>query len=162
MVFVVLFSYMSFGIALWYSISWQQTLRQLSVLQIAVNLIPFGLASTAAVGLAPYLLPQVEVKLVMAVGVVTFIGAGLLLATTPMQQTYWMQVFPAMLLNSVTRNHHGIASSLDGKVNLYGISLGLGFAGTIEVEVGKMSKSSLAGAAETMESIMSGFKVALY
>ncbi|KAF1735901.1 putative MFS-type transporter [Beauveria bassiana] len=179
MIFVVLFSYMSFGIALWYSISWQQTLRQLSVLQIAVNLIPFGLGSTAAVGLAAYLLPRVEAKLVMAVGVVAVIGASLLLATMPMQQTYWAQVFPAMLLcgccpdfvylaaqviasNSVTRKHQGIASSLVGTLNLYGISLGLGFAGTIEVEVAKKSKSPLLGAAATMESIMSGFKAALY
>ncbi|KAM3523084.1 hypothetical protein MY4038_008340 [Beauveria bassiana] len=159
MIFVVLFSYMSFGIALWYSISWQQTLRQLSVFQIAVNLIPFGLGSTAAVGLAAYLLPRVEAKLVMA--------------------TYWAQVFPAMLLcgccpdfvylaaqviasNSVTRKHQGIASSLVGTLNLYGISLGLGFAGTIEVEVAKKSKSPLLGAAATMESSMSGFKAALY
>ncbi|PMB71640.1 Drug resistance protein [Beauveria bassiana] len=97
----------------------------------------------------------------------------------PMQQTYWAQVFPAMLLcgccpdfvylaaqviasNSVTRKHQGIASSLVGTLNLYGISLGLGFAGTIEVEVAKKSKSPLLGAAATMESIMSGFKAALY
>ncbi|OAA73004.1 Major facilitator superfamily domain, general substrate transporter [Akanthomyces lecanii RCEF 1005] len=159
MIFVVLFSYMSFGIALWYSISWQQILRQLSVLQIAVNLIPFGLGSTAAVGLAAYLLPRVEAKLVMAVGVVAVIGASLLLATMTMQQTYWAQVFPAMLLcgccpdfvylaaqviasNSVTRKHQGIASSLFGTLNLQ--------------EVPRP------GAAATMESIMSGFKAALY
>lgn len=142
-----------------------------------MNLIPFGLGSTAAVGLAAYLLPRVEAKLVMAVGVVAVIGASLLLATMPMQQTYWAQVFPAMLLcgccpdfvylaaqviasNSVTRKYQGIASSLVGTLNLYGISLGLGFAGTIEVEVGK--KFPRPGAAATMESIMSDFRAALY
>ncbi|OAA51050.1 major facilitator superfamily transporter [Beauveria brongniartii RCEF 3172] len=168
--------YMSFGISLWYSISWQQVLRQLSVLQIAVNLIPFGLGSTAAVGLAAYMLPRVEAKLVMAVDVVATIGASLLLATMPMQQTYSAQMFPVMLLcgccpdfvylvaqaiasNSVTRKHQGIASSLVGTLNLYGISLGLGFAGTIEVEVG--NKSLLPGATATMESVMSGFNAAL-
>ncbi|KAM3507765.1 hypothetical protein MY10362_001567 [Beauveria mimosiformis] len=169
--------YISFGITLWYSISWQQVLRQLPVLQIAVILIPFGLGSTAAVGLAACMLPRVEEKLVMAVGVVATISASLLLATMPMQQTYWAQMFPAMLLcgccpdfvylaaqaiarNSVTCKHQGIASSLVGTLNLYGISLGLGFAGTIEVEVG--NKSLLPGATATMESVMSGFDAALY
>lgn len=177
MIVVVLFSYMSFGIALWYAISWQQVLRELSVLQVALSLIPFGLGSTAAVGLAAYLLPRVEARMVMGVGVVVVIGSSLLLATMPMRQTYWAQVFPAMLLagccpdfvylaaqviasNSVSRKHQGIASSLVGTLNLYGVSLGLGFAGTIEVEVGK--NSLLPGSAETSESIMSGFKAALY
>jgi MFS family permease len=177
MIFVVLFSYMAFGIALWYTISWQQILRQLSVLQIAINLIPFGLGSTAAVGLAVFLLPRVEAKLVMGIGVIVIIGASLLLATMPMHQTYWAQVFPAMLLcgccpdfvylaaqviasNSVDRKHQGIASSLVGTLNLYGVSLGLGFAGTIEIEVGK--KSLRLGGGESMEAIMSGFKAALY
>jgi MFS family permease len=177
MIFVVLFSYMAFGIALWYSISWQQILRQLSVLQIAINLIPFGLGSTAAVGLAVFLLPRVEAKLVMGIGVIVIIGASLLLATMPMHQTYWAQVFPAMLLcgccpdfvylaaqviasNSVKRKHQGIASSLVGTLNLYGVSLGLGFAGTIEVEVGK--KFLRLGGVQSMEATMSGFKAALY
>lgn len=176
MVFVVLFSYMGFGIALWYAISWQQVLRQLSVLQIAVNLIPFGLGSTAAVGLAVFLLPRIEAKFVMGIGVVVVIGASLLLATMPMHQIYWAQVFPAMLLcgccpdfvylaaqviasNSVNRKHQGIASSLVGTLNLYGISLGLGFAGTIEVEVGKRLRR---GGEDSNEAIMSGFKAALY
>lgn len=177
MIVVVLFSYMAFGIALWYSITWQQILRELSVLQIGLNFLPLGLGSTAAVGLAMYLLPRVEARLVMGIGVGVVLGSSLLLATMPMKQTYWAQVFPAMLLggccpdfvylaaqviasNSVKRKHLGIASSLVGTLNLYGISLGLGFAGTIEVEVGKNSLRP--GSPETSESLMSGFKAALY
>ncbi|KAJ6781893.1 hypothetical protein PWT90_08562 [Aphanocladium album] len=177
LIFVVLFSYMAFGIALWYSISWQQVLRQLSVLQIGVNFIPFGIGSTAAVGLAVFLLPRIEARFVMGIGVVVVIGASPLLATMPMHQTYWAQVFPAMLLcgccpdfvylaaqviasNSVNRKHQGIASSLVGTLNLYGVSLGLGFAGTIEVEVGK--KARQLGGKESLEGIMTGFKAALY
>ncbi len=37
--------------------------------------------------------------------------------------------------NSVKRSEQGIAASLVGTLNLYGTSLGLGFAGTIETEV---------------------------
>lgn len=97
----------------------------------------------------------------------------------PMQQTYWAQVFPAMLLcgccpdfvylaaqviasNSVRRKHQGVASSLVGTLNLYGVSLGLGFAGTIEVEVGKQAMRRLGSGKESLEGTMTGFKAALY
>lgn len=177
MIFVVLFAYMGFGIALWYSIAWQQTLRSLSVLDIGISLIPFGLGSTAAVGLAVLLLPRIAAKWVMAIGVGVIVGASLLLATMPMQQSYWLQVFPAMLLcgccpdfvylaaqviasSSVSTKHLGVASSLVGTLNLYGISLGLGFAGTIEVAQGKNSWP--AGSEDSPEAVMAGFKAALY
>lgn len=178
MIFVVLFAYMAFGIAQWNSIAWQQTLRNMSVLNIGISLIPFGLSSTAAVGSAVLLLPRMAAKWVMAIGVGVIVGASLLLATMPMQQSYWFQVFPAMLLcgccpgfvylaaaqviasNSVNTKHLGVASSLVGTLNLYGISLGLGFAGTIEVAQGK--NSWLAGSEDSPKAVMAGFKAALY
>lgn len=47
--------------------------------------------------------------------------------------------------NSVQRHEQGVAGSLIGTLNLYGNSLGLGFAGIIEVEVAKHSVSEVAG-----------------
>ena len=161
---VVLFSYMAFGIALWYAISWQQRLRHMSVLAIGVTCVPFGLGSLVAVVLSAYLLPRVAAKWVMAIGVAVIVAASLLLATMPAQQSFWPQTFPAMVLcgfcpdfvylaaqvmasNSVSRKYQGVASSLVGTLNLYGVSLGLGFAGTIESEV---------------EGVERGFRAALY
>lgn len=176
-VVVVLFSYMAFGIALWYAISWQQVLRHISVFQIGVNFIPFGIGALAAVGLAEYLLPRVAAEWVMAIGVGVVLAGSLLLATMPINQSYWPQTFPAMVLcgfcpdfgylaaqviasNSVGRKYQGVASSLVGTLNLYGISLGLGFAGTIETEVTKSSLRS--GTSEDGEDVVAGFRAALY
>jgi MFS family permease len=162
LIFVVLFSYMSIGISLWYAVSWQQILRDISVLQTGINFIPFGLASFLAVYLAAWLIPRVAAQWIMAAGVAVVLGSNLLLATMPVQQTYWAQLFPAMVLggicpdfvfvaaqiiasNSVSRRQQGVASSLIGTLNLYGNSLGLGFAGTIETELVKAHHSEVLG-----------------
>ena len=154
LVFVVLLGYMGFGISLWYSISWQQQLRHQSVLQVALHFLPFGVGAVCAVALAAWLVPRVAAQWIMAVGVAVVAVASALLATMPVQQTYWAQLFPATLVssfcpdlvyvaaqliacNSVGRRQQGVASSLIGTLNLYGISLGLGFAGTIESELNK-------------------------
>lgn len=62
LIFVVLLSYMAFGITLWYSIAWQQTLRNISVMQTGVNFVPFGVGSVASVALAAYMLPRVAAQ----------------------------------------------------------------------------------------------------
>ncbi|ESU09770.1 hypothetical protein FGSG_03447 [Fusarium graminearum PH-1] len=135
LIFVVLLSYMAFGIGIWYSVAWQQLLRGVSLTQTGLHFIPFGLSSILAVFVAAWLIPRVAAQWIMAIG------------------TFWAQLFPAMVLygfcpdlvyvaaqviasNSVNRRQQGIASSLIGTLNLYGNSLGQGFAGTIETEVG--------------------------
>ncbi|KAK8046733.1 hypothetical protein PG996_014797 [Apiospora saccharicola] len=154
LVFVVLLSYMSFGISLWYMISWQQELRGWTVMQTAVGWIPFAVGAIVAVGLAAWLIPRLAAQWIMAIGIGVMVVSNLLLATMPVQQTYWAQTFPAVLVgsicpdfvyvaaqiiasNSVSRKQQGVAGSLIGTLNLYGNSLGLGFAGTIETELTK-------------------------
>lgn len=184
LIFVVLLSYMAFGILLWYAISWQQTFRHVSVLQTGINLLPFAAGSVIAVGLAAYLLPRIAAQWIMALGVAVVLIACLLLATMPVDQSYWPQTFPAILLssfcpdfvylaaqviasNSVSYKHQGVASSLVGTLNLYGNSLGLGFAGTIETEIAKRVGSSAEGnhmndVLENVAGTVSGYRAALY
>ena len=86
----------------------------------------------------------------MSIALTCFVVGNILIATAPVHQTYWAQVFvctlvipwgmdmsfPAatiILSNSVDRKHQGIAASLVNTVVNYSISLGLGFAGTVEV-----------------------------
>lgn len=176
LIVVVLFSYMATGIGLWYAISWQQILRNLTVMETAVNFIPFGLGSVAAVAMAAYMLPRVDAKWMMAIGVAVVMASSLLLATMPIEQSYWPQTFPAMVLcsfspdfvylaaqviasNSVGRKYQGVASSLVGTLNLYGNSLGLGFAGTIETHIIKNASSS---GEDEIGSTVHGFRAALY
>lgn len=114
----------------------------------------------------------------MAIGVAVVLASSLLLATMPIDQSYWFQTFPAMVLssfcpdfvylaaqiiasNSVSRRHQGLASSLVGTLNLYGNSLGLGFAGTIETEVTKKLAAG-SSAAESVADTVSGYRAALY
>lgn len=66
--------------------------------------------------------------------------------------------FPAatiILSNSVSKKHQGIAASLINTVVNYSISLGLGFAGTVEVHVTDPSSKA-------PEDILRGYRGALY
>jgi MFS family permease len=169
LVFVVLLSYMSFGISLWYMLAWQQLIRGWTVLDLTVGWIPFALGATIAVLFAAWLIPRLAAQWIMAIGVAATLAANLLLATMPMHQSYWAQTFPAIVFssvcpdfvfvaaqiiasNSVGRRQQGVAGSLIGTLNLYGNSLGLGFAGTIETEVAKYPTSDE----------LSGYRAALF
>lgn len=170
LIFVVLLTYMGFGISLWYNISWQQILRHTSVMQTGVNFIPFGIGAVASVALAAWLVPRVAAQWILGIGVATVIMANILLATMPIQQTYWAQAFPSIIIcsfcpdfvyvaaqliasNSVGRRHQGVAGSLIGTLNLYGNSLGLGFAGTIESQIAK---------GHEVRDLVEGYQAALY
>jgi MFS family permease len=65
--------------------------------------------------------------------------------------------FPAatiILSNSVSKEHQGIAASLINTVVNYSISLGLGFAGTVEVHVNRGGK--------TPQDVLRGYRGAWY
>jgi MFS family permease len=162
MIFVVLLSFMSNGIFLWYMVAWLQLLRGKSILQFAVMWTPFGVFATIGTFVAAWLIPRLAAQWILAIGSATILIANTLLATMPVQQTYWAQVFPATIFmslcpdfvyvaaqivasNSVKRSQQGVAASLIGTLNLYGNSLGLGFAGTIETEVNKRRVDQVLG-----------------
>jgi MFS family permease len=137
-------------------VAWQQIIRQWSVLQFAVGWTPFGICGTVGAVLSAWLIPRMAAQWILAIGAASILFSNILVATMPEQQTYWAQVFPASILmafcpdfvytaaqiiasNSVRRNQQGVAASLIGTLNLYGNSLGLGFAGTVETEINKGS-----------------------
>ena len=87
---------------------------------------------------------------------------SILLATAPVQLTYWAMLFPALIFdsftadlifassqiiasNAVDRAHQGVAGSLVGTLLTYGMSTGLGFAGTVEVYTNDHGKNVLKG-----------------
>lgn len=162
LIFVVLLTYMSVGIALWYMVAWQQLIRDWTVLNVAVGWIPYCIGACLAVTLAAWLIPRLEAQYIMAFGISCSIISLLLLATMPEQQIYWAQTFPSIFIgalcadfvyvaaqiiasNSVGKKEQGVAGSLIGTLNLYGNSLGLGFAGTIEIQVVKNGGSESDG-----------------
>jgi predicted MFS family arabinose efflux permease len=154
LVLATLLCFMSFGTLLWYMVAWQQILRQWSTLSFAIGWTPFGIFGTLGAFFAAWLLPRLDAQWILAIGAASVLISNLLLATMPEKQTYWAQVFPATILmafcpdfvytaaqiiasNSVRRSQQGVAASLIGTLNLYGNSLGLGLAGTVESEVNK-------------------------
>ncbi|GAD97553.1 efflux pump antibiotic resistance protein, putative [Paecilomyces variotii No. 5] len=159
---VVLLSFMSNGIFLWYMVAWLQILRDKTILQFGVEWTPFGIVATIGTFISAWLIRRLAAQWILAIGSASILIANVLLATMPAQQTYWAQVFPATIFmafcpdfvyvaaqivtsNSVKRKEQGVAASLIGVLNLYGNSLGLGFAGTIETEVNKHRPDPILG-----------------
>lgn len=91
-----------------------------------------------------------------------FLAAQVLLALTPIHQTYWAMTFPAVTIASlgpdlsfasaslivsdqVDRKMQGAAGSFVNTVVNYSIGLGLGFAGNLEARTNNGGKDPVAG-----------------
>ncbi|KGO42788.1 Major facilitator superfamily domain, general substrate transporter [Penicillium expansum] len=159
---VVLLNYMAVGTLIWYQVLWLQKVWHWSPLQFAVGWTPFVICATGAACLAAWMIPRMAAQWILAIGTVTILISNVLMATVPIHQSYWAQIFPSVVLfsfcpdfvytagqiiasNSVRRNQQGIAASVIGTLNLYGNSLGLGFASTIEVQIARRSGSQIMG-----------------
>ncbi|KAJ4296314.1 multidrug-resistance type transporter aminotriazole resistance [Kalmusia sp. IMI 367209] len=160
-----------FGI--WYYYSWQfaQVLRGASPLLSTAwfaPVVPSGIMAAIVTGLVIH---RVGPPPVMVIALSCFTIGTILIMTCPVDQTYWAQFFvctlitpwgmdmsfPAatlMLSDAVSKEHQGIAASLVNTVVNYSISLGLGFAGTVEVYV--------VDGGTTPEDVLRGYRAALY
>ncbi|RYP81425.1 hypothetical protein DL769_001991 [Monosporascus sp. CRB-8-3] len=162
LILVVLLNFMATGTLLWYTVAWLQEVRHWTPMQFAIGWTPFGVCGVAAAFLAALLVPRMSAQYILAIGATCMLVSNVLIATMPAQQSYWYQVFPSTAIsafspdlvytaaqiiasNSVNRSQQGIAGSLVGSLLLYGNSLGLGFASTIESQVGKRSSDTLRG-----------------
>jgi MFS family permease len=144
----------AFGIWIYYL--WQQleVLRGASPLLASAYLTPVILSGIVAALTTGFLLSYVRPPWVMMMAMTAFLVSSVLMCTAPVHQTYWKQIFVTCLIapfgmdmsfpaatlilsNSVSREHQGVAASLINTVVNYSISLGLGFAGTVEVHVTK-------------------------
>ncbi|KAJ5462166.1 hypothetical protein N7530_010371 [Penicillium desertorum] len=159
---VVLLNYMAVGTLIWYQVLWLQKVWHWSPLQFAVGWTPFVICATGAACLAAWMIPRMAAQWILAIGTITILISNVLMATVPIHQSYWPQIFPSVVLfsfcpdfvytagqiiasNSVRRSQQGIAASVIGTLNLYGNSLGLGFASTIEVQIARRSGSQIMG-----------------
>lgn len=142
----------SFGIWVWYTWQFQMQLQGASPLLASAEWVPVIVVGSAAAWVVALLLHRLGPPLVMTGALLAFTVGSVLIATCPVDQTYWGQIFvsfiitpwgmdmsfPAgtlLLSNAVAREHQGIAASLVATVVNYSIALGLGFAGTVENRV---------------------------
>lgn len=119
---------------------------------------PVAISGACAAIATGILLSKIRPAWVMMIAMCCFLTGNILVGTAPVDQTYWAQIFvctiiipwgmdmsfPAgtiVLSNAVDREHQGIAASLINTVVNYSISLGLGFAGTVQKYVQGDGKS---------------------
>ena len=142
--------------------------------------IPSGLLSALAVG---KLLGHMRPAWMMVIGMMAYTIGSVLIATRPVGQIYWGQFFFSVLIicvgmdssfpaatlifsNAVPTKYQGIGASVVLTIVNYSISLGLGFAGTVERQInngGLTSEDKLRGyrGAFYMELGLTGLGLAL-
>ena len=161
----------SFGIWIYYLFQFSQLLRHNSALVSSAQMVPCAISGLCAAIMTGILLGRVRAAYIMVFAMTCFCVGNILLATQPIGQTYWIHTFLAIVItpwgmdmsfpaatvilsNYVPRKHQGVAGSLVTTVVNYSISLGLGFAGTVQVNVDE-------GATPTL-SLLKGFRGAWY
>ncbi|KAL8677282.1 MAG: hypothetical protein Q9186_006269 [Xanthomendoza sp. 1 TL-2023] len=156
----------TFGIWIYYSFQFLLVLRAQTPLLTSIQYIPCAISGLAAAVTTGVLMSRIRHAYIMLVALLCFTVGTILIATVPIEQTYWGQTFVSMIVTpwgmdmsfpagtlilsaALPREHQGLAASLVSTVVNYSISLGLGFAGTVEsnVEPGETLK---------------GFRAALY
>lgn len=153
---------MSIGILLWYVTLYNQILRHYTIFASSATYATLAVMGAVAAFASSWCIPRMPAQYILAIGSTSSCIASILVATTPAQQVYWAQIFPALIFtafgpdfiftatqiiasNSVRRDQQGIAGSLMGTVLSYGLSTGLGFAGTVEAYTDDRGKNVLHG-----------------
>ncbi|KAK0785748.1 multidrug-resistance type transporter aminotriazole resistance [Friedmanniomyces endolithicus] len=161
----------NFGIWALYLFNLLETLRGLSPLLVVAYISPLVISGAIAAIMTGLLLSHLRPAWLMVIAMCAFLLGNLLTATVPPHQIYWGQFFvttivapfgmdmsfPAAtvyLSNSIEKSKQGVAASLVMTIVNYSISLGLGFAGTVGVNVNRGGK--------TPEDILRGYRGALY
>ncbi|KAH8704874.1 major facilitator superfamily domain-containing protein [Talaromyces proteolyticus] len=138
-----------FGVWVYYVCQFIQELKGASPLLLAAYMSPVAVSGTLASVAVGLLLHLVAPSWIMTFSLTCFTVGSILLATAPVDQTYWAQLFCCMLIipwgmdtsfpaatvifsNTVAAEHQGMGASLIATTVNYSISLGLGIAATVE------------------------------
>ncbi|CEN62352.1 hypothetical protein ASPCAL08988 [Aspergillus calidoustus] len=155
-------AFMSVGIVLWYMSAWNLTIRDFSLFLNGASYATLAVFGTGAAIISAKLVRHLPAQFTLAIGSLSSCAANILIATMPARQSYWAQVFPAMIFtafgpdflftaaqiiasNTVKRQQQGIAGSLIGTLLSYGLSTGLGFAGTVEAYTNRHGQDLVRG-----------------
>ncbi|TDZ20712.1 Drug resistance protein [Colletotrichum orbiculare MAFF 240422] len=163
----------TFGVWTLYLVQTLQEIRALPPLLTCAWFSPVVVTGGLAAVMTGKLLGPLGVRppVVMTMALAAFTVGVVLTATAPEDQVYWAQIFVSMLVmpfgmdmsfpaatlilsDAVKREHQGIGASLVNTVVNYGIALGVGFAGTVDVHVNNGGQS--------LEDKFVGFRGAMY
>ncbi|TGO45413.1 hypothetical protein BCON_0395g00020 [Botryotinia convoluta] len=148
----------SFGIWIFYFWQLFEEIRGVSPLLASAMVSPTTISGLCASLTTGKILSKVPASTVMMIAMTGFLIGSILMATVPINQTYWAQTFVACLVtpwgmdmsfpaatillsNSMHKDHQGLAASLVNTVVNYSISIGLGIAGTVEVQINNGGKN---------------------
>ena len=152
----------SFGINIFYSLTFLEVQRSQSPLTTSAQLAPSALSGLCAAVTTGLALTYLRTSTVMVTSMTAFFVGSIIFATMPVHQTYWAQTFVGILIlpwgmdmsfpaatiilsGSMPRQHQGLAASLVNTFVNYSISIGLGLAGTVETQVNDGGKDVLRG-----------------
>ncbi|PYI01663.1 MFS general substrate transporter [Aspergillus sclerotiicarbonarius CBS 121057] len=152
----------SFGILVYYYYQFLEVIDGNSPLLTTAKWSGASASGACAAVVTGFLLGRVPPSIIIFIAMLAFLVGQILLATIPVDQIYWSQAFLIMLItpwgmdmsfpsgtvimsNAMPREHQGVAGSLVNTVVNYSISLGLGFAGTVESYVNDDGRDTLKG-----------------
>ncbi|KAI8944520.1 major facilitator superfamily [Xylaria longipes] len=138
-----------FGIWIFYGWQFVEHLRSASALLTTAYFTPILLVGCFAAVTARLILDRFRPHGIFCVAMLAMMLASVLMATMPIRQTYWQQLFIStvfmawglytsipvatlMVARAVKKGHGGIAAGLVWAATHYGMGLGLAVAGTIE------------------------------
>jgi len=162
MIAAAFITFMAVGVVIWYITIWEYEIRDYTLLLLGASYSTLAVCGTGAAFASGRAIRIIPAQYIMAIGAVATAVSNVLLATMPARQTYWAQVFPALIClafgpdfiftaaqiiasNAVERRHQGIAGSLVGTVASYGMSTGLGMASTVEVYTNDHGRKQIQG-----------------
>ncbi|AQZ15256.1 ATR1 (YML116W) and YMR279C [Zygosaccharomyces parabailii] len=152
----------SFGIWIFYFWEFLEEMRGHSPLLCSAQFVPVAISGFCAALTTGFIMGVAAPSCVMLVAMTAFTVGGILVATAPVNQIYWAQTFVSiiimpwgmdmsfpsatiMLSDSMPHEHQGLAASLVNTAVNYSISIGLGFAGTVEAHVNDGGSNKLKG-----------------
>ncbi|KAJ5730664.1 uncharacterized protein N7483_005172 [Penicillium malachiteum] len=152
----------SFGIIIYYFYQFMEVIKGDSPLLATAKWSGAAASGAIAALVTGFLLGRLPPSVIMFCAMAFFTAGLSIFATVPVHQTYWAQAFVVSLItswgmdmsfpsgtlilsNSMHRHHQGLAASLVATTVNYSISLGLGFAGTVETHVNDGGNNVLRG-----------------
>ncbi|KAI8664168.1 MFS domain-containing protein [Fusarium keratoplasticum] len=152
----------SFGIFVLYIWNFLEILRQQTPLLTSAQFTVVAISGLCAALTTGVLLSRIPASAVMLIAMTCFTVGGILFSTLPIKQTYWAQTFVGLIIlpwgmdmsfpagtiilsRAMPKQHQGLAASLVNTVVNYSISIGLGFAGTVEYNVNDGGRDILLG-----------------
>ncbi|KAJ5744145.1 MFS general substrate transporter [Penicillium manginii] len=142
----------TFGIWLFYVLRISLNIGGQTPIQLAAWLSPILVTGISTALIVGKVINKVPASFIMLFAMLCYFLTSLLMALRPVHSTYWTYFFFATIIatfamdsslpaatiifaNAVPRQYQGMGSSVIMTIVVYSISLGLGFAGTIELQI---------------------------